>query len=144
MNFRGNGTMSRFSVDVELASNEDLVLVHLGMLPPEKVRRVHLPGVVDTGATDLIVPESVVEQLGLPRIGTVRIRYADDRVIVRPKVTNVWLQLQGREGLFNATMEPDRTTVLLGAIVLEELDFLVDCKNQQLVPRDPETLTAEA
>ena len=144
MNLRGNGTMGRFSVEVELASNEDLVLVHLGMLPPEKVRRVRLPGVVDTGATRLMLPESIAEQLGLTRTGTVTIRYADERTLPRPKVGPVWLQLQGRSGFFNATVEPDRTTVLLGAVVLEDLDFLVDCKNQQLVPRDACTIISEA
>jgi len=28
-------------------------------------------------------------------------------------------------------------TALLGAIVLEDLDLLVDCSTQKLVPRDP-------
>ena len=136
--------MGRFSVEVELASSEDLILVQLGMLPPEKVRRVRLPAVVETGATLLMLPENFAEQLGFTRTGTVAIRFADERVLPRPKVGPVWLQLQGRSGYFNATVEPDRTTVLLGAIVLEDLDFLVDCKNQQLVPRDPNTVTAEA
>jgi predicted aspartyl protease len=140
----GNGAMGRFSVDLELASNEDLVLVHLGMLSPDKVRRVILKGVVDTGATRLIVPESVVQQLGLPKIGDVTVRYADDRTAAKPLVSNVWVKLQGREGLYNASVEPNRSDVLIGAIVLEDLDFLVDSKNQRLVPRDPATIVSDA
>ena len=32
---------------------------------------------------------------------------------------------------------------LIGAIVLEDLDLLVDCTNQRLVPRDPKYVVSE-
>ena len=32
---------------------------------------------------------------------------------------------------------------LIGALVLEDLDFLVDSKNECLVPRDPKYIIAE-
>jgi hypothetical protein len=38
--------------------------------------------------------------------------------------------------IFTAIVEPKRATALIGAIVLEDLDPLVDCTNQRLVPRD--------
>ena len=52
-------------------------------------------------------------------------RYADGRRATRPVVSNVWLQLLGRDGVFSAVIEPDREDALIGAIVLEELDLLV-------------------
>jgi hypothetical protein len=36
-----------------------------------------------------------------------------------------------------AIVEPKRTSALIGAIVLEQLDLLVDCQRQRLIPRDP-------
>ena len=45
--------------------------------------------------------------------------------------------------MFSAIVEPVRDSVLIGAIVMEELDFLVDCERQQLVPRDPEQIVSE-
>jgi hypothetical protein len=36
-----------------------------------------------------------------------------------------------------AIVEPKRETALIGAMVLEGLDLLVDSKNQRLIPRDP-------
>ena len=39
--------------------------------------------------------------------------------------------------------EPDRPDVLLGAIVLEDMDFVVDCRGQKLVPRDPNMILSE-
>jgi hypothetical protein len=52
--------------------------------------------------------------------------------------------LQGRDSIFKAAVEPKRDTALIGAIVLEDLDFLVDCEKQRLVPRDPRFIVSEA
>jgi hypothetical protein len=43
----------------------------------------------------------------------------------------------GRHGTFTALVEPQRETALLGAIVLEDLDLLVDCPSDRVVPGDP-------
>jgi hypothetical protein len=53
------------------------------------------------------------------------------------------VRLQGRDSVFNAVVEPKRETALIGALVLEELDFLVDCNKQRLVPRDPDNVFCE-
>jgi predicted aspartyl protease len=136
--------MGRVAVEVELANNEDLVLVHLGMLPVEKVRRVRLPGFIDTGATRLMLPASAVAQLGLTPSDKTTVRYADGRTLERDVVYNVWLTLQGRGGIFTAVVEPHHTDALIGAIVLEDLDLLVDCKKNSIYPRDPNTIISEA
>jgi len=136
--------MGRFSVDLLLANNRDLIKAEEGSLPPEKVRKVECKGVVDPGATRLVLPETVVKQLGLPAMGEVQVRYADQRSVKRPRVEDVRLRLQGREGTFNASVEPDRSDALVGAIVLEDLDFLVDCTTQTLRPRDPNWIISVA
>jgi hypothetical protein len=55
----------------------------------------------------------------------------------------VYLQLLGRDSVFTAIVEPNRRKALIGAIVLEDLDFLVDCTQQRLVPRDPRFIVSE-
>jgi hypothetical protein len=40
-------------------------------------------------------------------------------------------------------VEPRRRTALIGAIVLEDLDLLVDSTNECLIPRDPRIKTYE-
>lgn len=37
----------------------------------------------------------------------------------------------------NVGIMPKREDALIGAIVFEALDLLVDCKRQRVVPRDP-------
>jgi hypothetical protein len=48
-----------------------------------------------------------------------------------------------RPGVFTAVVEPARADALIGAIVLEELDFVPDCTRQALLPRDRSGLFAE-
>jgi hypothetical protein len=55
----------------------------------------------------------------------------------------VYLELLGRHSVFNPSVEPKRDTALIGAIVLEDLDLLVGCTNQRLMPRDPDFVVSE-
>ncbi len=138
-----NGFMGRVNVQVELANNIDMMLADLKMVPPEKVHRLTLTGWVDTGATRRVLPQGVVDQLGLRPSGRMRVRCADERSTEREVVENVWLQLQGRHGVFTAVVEPDPTDPLIGAIVMEDLDLLIDCTHQTVVPRDPNIIISE-
>ncbi len=130
-------TMARFDVEIELANYSDMILAREGIITPEKVRRCKLSGVVDSGAAELVLPETVAKQLGVRVKKKVKVRYADDRNAMRDKVDLVHLKMQGRDGVYDAIVEPKRRTVLIGALVLEHLDFLIDPKNERLVPRDP-------
>jgi len=127
--------MGRFSVEFEVVNDDDLSLAKSGHLDPSQVRRKTISGCVDTGASRLVLPQSVVEELGLPHRGTMRVRYADERKAVLNVVDEARIFLLGRTGTFTAAVEPNRNQALIGAIVL---DFLVDCPAQKLVPRDPE------
>ena len=136
--------MGRFSVELELANQKDVNLAEEGHLAPELVRRAKIRGVVDTGATRLVLPEAITRQLGLITSGAVSVRYADGRSAQRSIVQNVQLKYAGRQSVFNAIVEPGRESALIGAIVLEDLDFLADCIGGRLVPRDPNQIISEA
>jgi clan AA aspartic protease len=143
MRRQGDDGMGRVTVQVNLANQEDLVLAKAGTLAPDKVRRLQVPGVVDTGASYLVLPKKVATQLGVPSAGKATVRYADRRKATRPIVKSVEVELLGRQGTFKAIVEPNRTDVLIGAIVLEDLDLLVDCQAQTLYPRDPNRIITE-
>ena len=135
--------VGRFSVEFEVANHEDVVQARKGFMPPEQVRRARISGVVDTGATRLVLPASVVAALGLPEAGQITARFADGRREPKQIVSDVELEIQGRSSVFTAVVEPGREDALVGAIVLEELDLIPDCTRQALVPRDPHGLFAE-
>ena len=134
---RGVNGMGRFNVDFEVANNDDLALVRRGLLPADQVRRQTVSGVVDPGAAMLVLPEGVVKQLGLPLGGKIKVRYADGRRAQRREAKGAHVKLLGREDTFTALIEPKRETALIGAIVLEALDLLVDSRRSRLIPRDP-------
>jgi predicted aspartyl protease len=137
MRAEGANGVGRFSVELEVANNDDLALVRRGLLRPDQVRRETIQGVVDSGATKLVLPQALVKRLGLPLGNQIRVRYADGRKVHREGAEGVYVQLLGRHGTFTAIVEPRRQTALVGAIVLEDLDLLVDCVAQRVVPRDP-------
>lgn len=136
--------MGRFSVDLEIVNHDDQVRARHGDLEPTKIRRKTIRGVVDSGAARLVLPLSLVKELGLPlKRSKVKVRYADGRRGLRSEVNDVAVNLQGRDGIFTAVVEPKRDTALIGAIVLEDLDFVIDCTSQRLVPRDPDHIFNE-
>jgi len=136
-------TMGRFSVEVELANYKDINLASEGHLAQADVRRVRVRGVVDTGATRLVLPESVVNQLGVGDVGNVAVRYADGRAAQRRMVGGIHLSYLDRSSIFNAIVEPGRDSALIGAIVMEDLDLVADCTHQTLAPRDPRQIISE-
>ena len=137
MRARGANGVGRFSIEFEVANNDDLALMHRGLLPPDQVRRQTIRGVVDSGAAKLVLPKAVVQQLGLRLGDKINVRYADGRRAQRREAEGAYVELLGRHGTFTAIVEPKRQTALVGAIVLEDMDLLVDCQNQRVIPRDP-------
>jgi predicted aspartyl protease len=138
----GNG-VGRISIEFQVANNRDVTKAEEKLLAQDKVRRLTIPGVVDSGAARLVLPKSVVKQLGLPVAGKVKVRYANSRTRTRDMVQNVLVEIQGRQGTFTAIVGPKRNDALIGVIILEDLDFLVDCLHQRLVPRDPNFIISE-
>jgi predicted aspartyl protease len=129
--------MGRFSVEFEVANYGDIVRAMDGTLKPAQVRRLTVSGVVDPGAAKLVLPQAVVRQLGLPVGDKIKVRYADGRRAQRREAKGVYVKLLGRDDTFSAIIEPKRDTALIGAMILEGLDLLVDCQRQRLIPRDP-------
>jgi predicted aspartyl protease len=137
MRMMGANGVGRFSVEFAIANNDDLALARRGVLPANQVRRQTVAGVVDPGAVTLVLPQALVKVLGLTLGDKIKVRYADGRRAQRRVAEGAFVELLGRHDTFTAIVEPKRETALIGALVLEALDLLVDCKHQRLIPRDP-------
>ena len=140
---QGDKSMGRVTVEVHLANGEDLVRAADGTIRADQIRKARINAVVDTGAAHLVIPRSMAVQLGVPFEGEARVRYADLRSAIQPVATHIDVELLGRHGTFKAIVEPKRKDALIGAIVLEDLDLVVDCVSQTLLPRDPNRIIAE-
>jgi predicted aspartyl protease len=97
-----------------------------------KTREVE--AVIDTGATMLVLPRNVVEELGLRKIGERRVRYANNQIQIKSVYRGVILELKGRDGIFDVLGEVEGSEPLVGQIVLEALDLIVDPIAKTVIP----------
>src|SRR5258708_40299506 len=74
MPVQGAYGVGRFSVEFEIANHVDIIDLQRGLLTRDKVRRLTIRAVVDSGATKLVLPGKVAKQLGLPSLGKVKVR----------------------------------------------------------------------
>jgi predicted aspartyl protease len=126
-------TMGKVVVSARIENQSDLTMVAKGHLQQEKVRSLEVSdALVDTGATMLSLPKSLVQQLGLARHRTRTARTAAGIVafgIYEP----VRLTVQDRDCIVEVAEIPDECPVLIGQIPLELLDFVVDSAGQKLI-----------
>ena len=94
-----------------------------------------LNGLVDTGASFSLIPESVLDELGIERRQTMTFSLADGSQRDLP-VGLVEMGLAGNVMpvlvVFGA--DPDKT--LLGAMALEAFALAADAKNRRLIPAE--------
>jgi len=91
-----------------------------------------VPSKIDTGATMLVLPQSVVDELKLPVQRRATVKYANEITTERDIVWGVEVEICGRKGVFEAVVEPHKTYALLGAIVMETLDLIVEPRNLKI------------
>lgn len=111
-----------------------------------ELRPVECEALVDTGATFVVLPQVLAEQLSLPFAGNRRVRYADGHTSEKALVGALIVQVDGRTAQCRAIVEPNGGQVLIGQLALEDLDLYVDCQGRRLVPRpeSPDMPMAEA
>jgi clan AA aspartic protease len=122
-------------VTVTLENLIDRELAKRDIIADGAVRAVTVDILVDTGASMLVLPRDIVESLGLDMRERAIVEYADGRHEEVDIAGTVLLSVSGRSAETRCVVGPARTEPLLGQIVLEMLDLLVDCPRHQLVPR---------
>ena len=130
--------MGEISVDFELENPVDHGIFERGLGDESGVRRTRVQGIVDTGAMMLVLPQNIVEQLGLRVQDTVVVTYADNRKEERPVAGPVTVRICGRSTRTDCVVGPPSGEVLIGQIILRVLDLIADCANRTLTARVPD------
>ena len=118
----------RYTAEIKLVNQEDLVKVKTGLIEPSEVRQVIVAeALVDTGATRLSLPRSIIGQLGLDAIDKTKSRTANG-IVERTVYSPVQFTLLGRSDYMTVTDLPDYAPVLIGHLVIEHLDLWIDVK----------------
>jgi len=97
-------------------------------------RTVEVEAVVDTGATMLVLPSALVRKLRLRKSGEAVVRYANGKVETKAIYGIVTTEIRGRSGHFDVLAEENGAQPLVGQIVLEQLDLVVDPKRRRVQP----------
>lgn len=130
--------MGEINAKVLLENTADRALHEGGFLDEARIRRTTTELVVDTGAVSLVLPQNVVERLGLTTRRTVIVTYADERREERPVAGPVTIHVAERFMTTDCVVGPPLSEGLLGQVVLESLDLLADCANRTVAPRTPD------
>ena len=125
--------MGRVVTEAKLESLEDLWAAQDGRIAEADIRGIVVDdALVDTGATTLVLPTRLIEQLGLRKMterratstlgaGTVNV-YESVRLTIMDRFCNV-----------DVMEVPDDVPVLIGQIPLEILDFVVELQGRRLI-----------
>ena len=94
-----------------------------------------LNGVVDTGASFTVIPEQILDELGIAREETKLFSFADGsrREL---DVALAEMELQGQRGAVYVVFGPDSRKTLIGALALETFALAADAKYRRLIPAE--------
>ena len=102
------------------------------LFEPEK--SVEVDAIIDTGATMVVLPMDIVEELGLKKMREVKVRYANNKVETKPIYGVVNIELKGRSANLDVLVEEKGSQPLIGQVLLELLDLIVEPKTRKLIP----------
>ncbi|HSK71949.1 MAG TPA: clan AA aspartic protease [Pyrinomonadaceae bacterium] len=139
----GVNEMGLVYAEIDLISVDDMVLHRRGFLDKDKIKQVRVNALVDSGAYMLSINETVRAQLDLPFIEKQFGTLADETLIEVDVVGPVEIRFENRRTTVDAIVLPGDAEVLLGSIPMEDMDVLIDPKQQKLVvnPKHPYVAT---
>jgi len=100
----------------------------------EPANFIEVEAVIDTGGTMVVLPQNIVEELGLRKIREAKVRYANNKTEIKSIYGVVTIEIKGRTGNFDVLAEAEGSQPLIGQVVLEILDLVVDPRTQTLIP----------
>lgn len=119
--------------NIELIRGADLVLCRVGYLKADQIKRLSVKALVDSGAYMLAINQSIKAQLNLQTVDEQIAELADGTQLRLEVVGPVEIRFENRRAMVDAMVLPGEAEVLLGAIPMEEMDVMVDPKQQQLI-----------
>lgn len=125
--------MGKVVVAATIENLDDLYRKHRGEITDAEVRRVSVTdALIETGATTLLLPHSVIAQLGLHPTRQRSIRCVGGARSIQI-YSAVQLTVQGRDCVVDVGEIDDGLPVLIGQVPLELMDWVVDPAGQRLI-----------
>lgn len=129
----GADDMGRVLTEATIYNANDHAEMRMGKLALDQVRKVEVQeALVDSGATALSMPKSLIDQIGL-------VKQYEKRAMTATglQTFNVYgparLVIMDREAPTDVVEVPEGTPVLIGQIPLEWMDWVIDMRNRKLI-----------
>jgi clan AA aspartic protease len=119
--------------EIELTNGEDVALAKRHFIGQEEIKRQTFNMLVDSGALNLCINETMQDQLQFPEVGKRSAETADGRIIECKIVDFVIVKFKNRETTCRAMVLPGNSEPLLGAIPMEDLDVIIHPQRQELL-----------
>ena len=124
--------MGQVHVQVTLTNYRETLLARLVQLDASQLHRYETEALIDTGAVRSAIPATVADRLGLMRLRRTEAKYTNDHVEEVDMTEVFTVAMLGRETEISAMVLGEQ--ILLGVTLLEDLDLMVDCNRNRLVP----------
>ncbi len=128
----GSQSMGPVRVRVKLTNTLDEYFVEQGQLDPSEVHTCEIDALVDRRRMRTFLPVEVMRQLDLRIWRQEVVKFADGSEKVLSHSESVKIELLGRETSVDTIVAGDE--VVIGQVVLELLDLVVDEENQRVIP----------
>lgn len=119
--------------DIELINSEEIGLARRHIIGEEEVKRMHINMLVDSGAYNLCINETIQLQLQLPFIEKRTAQLANGHVEEYDMVGPVDVRFKNRSTTCRALVLTGDSEPLLGAIPMEDMDVIIHPLRQELL-----------
>lgn len=117
--------------NVILRNHQDENAVELGLDRP--IREIQHDMIADTGTVEIGLPQSLVDELGLPFEKEVDTKLADGSIHKQKMYRDLTVCIGDRKAYVPCIAKPEGAPLLLGQTVLEHMALVVDCHKQRLL-----------
>ncbi len=119
--------------EITLINAVDMGMAKRNLIGEEEIREVKIEMMVDSGAYEMAINESLQEQLVLTFIEKRKAILADGRINEYDVVGPILVKFANRTAICSAMVLPGNLGLLLGAIPMEEMDVRIHPRRQELI-----------
>jgi clan AA aspartic protease len=127
--------MGEIKLHLKLENDGDVFLYESGKIGKQEIRHIEAEALVDTGAVMLLLPQDVVEELGLKKTDKAIVSLANDEKVEMDIAGTISLTANNRRMKTDCLVGPPLCEPLVGQLILERLDLIIDPLRQTVTPR---------
>ena len=126
--------------DIKLINADDVAMAKRHFIGQEEIRELSISMLVDSGAYEMAINETIQAQLGFSFIEKRKAILADGRINEYDVVGPIMVRFANRTAVCSAMVLPGNLEPLLGSIPMEEMDVMIHPRRQELIvnPDHPE------